>query len=568
VNLNGTWEFACDAQDRGLAENWPSRERLDRTIVVPFAYQTALSGIGDTSICEVVWYARNFEVPANWEGHDHLLHFGSVDYEATVWVNGQEVGFHRGGHVPFSIDVTEALTPGANRVCLRVVDRQARSQPRGKQSASGTPHGIDYYCTTGIWQTVWLEPVPTTYLGDVVVSANLEAGVLAVRPIVHGGRTNVEARVEVYDGGTLVARGASSALSGEPIRLSVSNPVLWTPERPHLYDLAISLWRNGEKLDEVRSYAGMRSVGIQDGRFVLNGEPTYLRLVLDQGYWPDGGLTAPTDEALRVDIEWVKRLGFNGVRKHQKVEDPRWLYWCDKLGLLVWGEMANAREWSHEAQLRLEAEWSEAVIRDRSHPCVIAWVPVNESMGYDRLEAGDAAQRNAVDRLVHLTRELDPTRPVIDNDGWEQNHGGDIVAIHDYSHTGADLAARYADVPQNGSLPPRIWSGSRCSLLPGVDWAGRPVMLTEVGGFLTRPDVPEAELDVLYRIYDSIDSPEVLGAKYTELVAAIGTVPFVAGFCYTQLTDIEQELNGLLTYDRRPKVDVETVAAANRNMLR
>lgn len=550
LSLNGEWEFAFDPENRGLAEGWADSP-LEGRISVPYAHQWSKSGLDDKRLCEVVWYARDFELPADWD-ETTLLHFGAVDYEATVWVNGHEMGFHRGGHVPFAFDATLALRPGTNRVVVRALDRQEKTQPRGKQAANGKPHGIDYWCTTGIWQSVWLEPVPSAYLADLVVRPDLPNGALFIEPVIYGARGDVEVRAEIPG----VARAAGGSF-GEPLRLEIPDPRPWSPEDPFLYELNVSLWREGVRVDEVRSYAGMRSVEIKNGRFVLNGEPVVLRMVLDQGYWPESGLTAPSDDALRADVEWCKRLGFNGARKHQKVEDPRWLTWCDRLGLLVWGEMANARAYGHTMQERLEAEWSSAVERDRSHPCVIAWVPLNESMGFDKLEAGDPAQRHGVDRLVHLTRRLDPTRPVIDNDGWEQGAASDVVAIHDYSHSGRELAARY-----KGPLPIRIWSGSRISLLSGVEAAGRPILLTEVGGFLTRPAGPHEELDVMYRIYDSIANGQELEAKVVELLEALASLPFLAGYCYTQLTDVEQELNGLLTYDRQPKVDPEVIRRA------
>ncbi len=555
-SLNGEWEFAFDPDDQGLAEGWGA-EPFEERITVPFAHQWAASGLNDKRICEVVWYARDFDLPDDWDENHVLLHFSAVDYEATVWLNGEEVGFHRGGHVPVVMNVGLALRKKDNRLVVRVVDRQDPGQPRGKQASNGKPHGIDYWCTTGIWGSVWLEPAGPTHIGDIVVRPDPENELLYIETVVYGGRCDVEARVELYDEGRLVSQAIDASFI-EPARLSVPDPKLWTPDSPFLYGLRITLWRGQTQLDEVQSYAGMRSLRLEGGRFLLNGNPTVLRLVLDQGYWPETGLTPPDDHALRADVEWIKRLGFNGARKHQKIEDSRWLAWCDRLGLLVWDEMPSARAWSHETQERLEAEWMEAVMRDRSHPCVIAWVPLNESMGYNGLEEGHPAQRHGVNRLVHLTRRLDPTRPVIDNDGWEQGEASDVVAIHDYSHSGAELAARYKD----GKLPERIWSGSRVSLLPGVEVAGRPILLTEVGGFLTRPDGPPEEWDSMYRIYNSISSGPELQEKVVELMAGIASLPFVAGFCYTQLTDVEQELNGLLTYDRRPKVHVEAVAAA------
>ena len=546
--LNGEWEFAFGEAAPG--------EPLDRTITVPFAYQWAKSGIGDRRVEGIVSYARTFEVPDAWREGLVLLHFGAVDYEATIWVNGVKVGTHWGGHVPFSFEISAQLRQGENRVAVRAVDSQHAGQPRGKQASSGKPSGIDYWCTTGIWQTVWLEPVGESHLADLVVETSPARDAIIVRPVVYGGRADLRLVVEAFDGETPVARAEGGVLLDGALRLAIPDPRTWSPESPFLYGLRVRLERDGRVVDEVRSYAGLRTVELKEGRFVLNGRPVVLRLVLDQGYWPESGLTAPSDDALRADVEACLAMGFNGVRKHQKIEDPRWLAWCDRLGLLVWGEMANARAWSEEAQRALETEWASAVERDRSHPCVIAWVPLNESMGFQRLEAGDALQRNGLASLVHLTRRLDPTRPVIDNDGWEQTDASDVVAVHDYSHSGAELAARYVE----GRVPERIWSGSRPTFLQGAV-EGRPVLLTEVGGFLTRP-ADAGKLDSLYSVYNSIGSDDELLSKVEELLEGIGSVPFLAGFCYTQLTDVEQERNGLLTYDRRPKVDPERLRAA------
>ena len=547
--LNGEWEFAFGEAAPGAA--------LDQRIIVPFAHQWAMSGLEDRRIEEAVVYARAFEVPEAWREGLVLLHFGAVDYEATVWVNGTEVGTHRGGHVPFSFEISSQLQKGENRIAVRAVDSQDPHQPRGKQASSGKPHGIDYWCTTGVWQTVWLEPVGTSYLADLVVETDPSREALLVRPAVHGGRADLRVVVEAIEIDEVVARAEGDALSGQPLRLEIPHARTWSPESPFLYGLRARLVRDGHTLDEVESYAGVRTVELRDGRFVLNGQPTILRLVLDQGYWPESGLTAPSDDALRADVEACLAMGFNGARKHQKMEDPRWLYWCDRLGLLAWGEMANARAWSGEGQRALEAEWASAVERDRSHPCVVAWVPLNESMGFPKLEAGDARQLSGIASLVHLTRRLDSSRPVIDNDGWEQTDAADVVAVHDYSHSGAELAARYA----GGALPERIWSGSRPTFLGRSQTAGRPILLTEVGGFLTRPEGTD-ELDVMYSIYNSIGSDDELLGRVEELMNGIASVPFVAGFCYTQLTDVEQERNGLLTYDRRMKVDPERLKAS------
>jgi beta-galactosidase/beta-glucuronidase len=571
--LNGAWEFAFDDADAGLAQGWHDGRALPGRITVPFAYQTALSGVHDTSIHEIVWYARSFAAPRGWQpGMDLLLHFGAVDYQTIVWVNGREVGHNRGGHVPFSFDIAPYLEDGhgENRITVRVVDRQDPHQPRGKQSHTGVPAGIDYYCTTGIWQTVWLEPAPPVRIDALRITPVADEDAFELRVFLHAPATGWRVEAEALDGDEVVGSAAADN-AGATVRLTlaVPNARRWSPDAPHLYDVRVRLWQGRDTLlDAVESYAGMRDVRLRDGRLLLNGAPTFLAMVLDQGYWPDGGMTAPTDDALRADVEWCKRLGFNGARKHQKIEDPRWLYWCDTLGLLAWGEMPNARAWSPEAEERLLAEWERAVRRDVSHPCVVTWVPVNESMGFPGLEEHHPGQYAFVERVVALTRRLDPTRPVIDNDGWEHTDVTDILAIHDYTPTAAGLRARYADALRGGPLPPTVWYRDKPLFLRGSAYRGQPVMLTEVGGFLlVPPDLPEEKRDRLYRFYGSFRTPEELLQKYRDLMRGIADLTFLAGFCYTQLTDIEQEINGLLTYDRRPKVAPEEIAAIHRALL-
>ncbi|MBW3623769.1 MAG: glycoside hydrolase family 2 [Armatimonadetes bacterium] len=569
LNLNGVWEFAFDDADEGLREQWHTLPQLDRRILVPFAYQTELSGIHDKGIHEVVWYARNFDAPEAWRGQDLLLHFGTVDYRATVWVNGEEVGHNQGGHVPFSFDIAPYVKDGANRIVLRVEDRQDRHQPRGKQAASGVAKGCDYYCTTGIWQTVWLEPVPPIRISELRVTPDLEESAFEMRVFLHAPSIGWWLEAEVLDKEEVIARAVEeTAGASARLRLTLSDPKPWSPDVPHLYDLRVRLYQDDELLDEVRSYAGLRSVQVKAGKVWLNGAPVYLVMVLDQGYWPDGGMTAPSDEALRADVEWAKRFGFNGARKHQKVEDPRWLYWCDRLGLLVWGEMANARTWSLRAEEIFLAEWERAVRRDYNHPCIITWVPVNESWGAPGLGKGHPGQYAYLERIVALTRRIDPERPVVDNDGWEHTDVSDIVAIHDYTATKADLLERYAETLKTGVLPELSWGKSPLRYFArGSEYRGQPVVLSEVGGLLSLPDAPKEQWDGLYGIYSFCETDEELLEKYGDLMEGIALLHFTVGFCYTQLTDIEQEINGLLTYDRRPKVEPERIAEIHRRLF-
>jgi beta-galactosidase/beta-glucuronidase len=566
LNLNGEWEFAFDDADQGMRDGWQDGRSLDKRIVVPFPYQCELSGINDKGVHEVVWYARSFDLPPEWRGRDVLLHFGAVDYRTTVWVNGQEVGHNQGGHIPFWFDIAPYIRDGENRLTLRVEDRQDPEQPRGKQSVSGEPNEIFYFCSTGIWQTVWLEPAPPMRIQELKITPFAEKDSFELNIYLHAPSGPWRLEAELSAGGEVVAR-AEENITAAAGRLTLNIPYAkhWSPESPFLYDLLVRLFDNDQLLDEVESYAGLRSVELRQGAIHLNGDPCYLIMVLDQGYWPESYLAAPSDEALRADVEWAKRFGFNGARKHQKVEDPRWLYWCDRLGLLVWGEMANARAWSPKAEERLAAEWRRIIRRDYNHPCIITWVPVNESWGFPGLQESHPGQYAFLERMVAITRRLDPRRPVIDNDGWEHTDVTDICAIHDYTPTSEGLQERYRETLSSGALPENLWLQHKPLFVLGSSYRNQPVMLTEVGGFLMiPPELPEEQRDILYKFYGSFSTPDELLEKYHDLMVGLSSLNFLAGFCYTQLTDIEQEINGLLTYDRQPKLAPERIAEIHR----
>jgi beta-galactosidase/beta-glucuronidase len=570
MNLNGEWEFAFDDENEGLTLGWYDGRELPQRIFVPFAYQTELSGINDKSVHERVWYARTVELPPEFCDRDLLLHFGAVDYAATVWVNGNEVGHHQGGHVPFQFNIAPYVKRGSNRLTVRVEDRQDPQQPRGKQSHTGLPHSIDYYCTSGIWQTVWLEPVPAMRIEELRVTADAKRNIVDVTVFLHAPSAAWRVEVEVMEQGNRVAIAEDqTAVATGRLQITIPYAKLWSPEAPNIYDLQIRLYDGRRLLDEVGSYTALRGIELRNGEFLLNGNPTYLKMVLDQGYWPDGYLTAPSDEALQNDIGWTKMFGFNGVRKHQKIEDPRWLYWCDRLGLLVWEEMPNAREWSPKAEELLTAEWQEAVRRDYNHPCIVAWVPVNESMGFPGIGQQHVGQYAFIERMVKVTRRLDSTRPVIDNDGWEHTDITDLCAIHDYTPTAAQLQERYLKTSETGELPPRVWVGEKPLFARGSRYRRQPIVLSEVGGFLTVPsDIPPEKRDMLYQFYASFESPDEFVEKYRDLMQGISSLKFVAGFCYTQLTDVEQEINGLLTYNREPKTTPQTIADINHELFK
>jgi Glycosyl hydrolases family 2, sugar binding domain/Glycosyl hydrolases family 2, TIM barrel domain/Glycosyl hydrolases family 2 len=566
ICLNGEWRFAFD--NAGNCVRPSDITEWDRTIEVPFAPESIKSGIGDTSFHANCWYDREFEIPQT--ESRVLLHFGAVDYRARVWVNGQFVIEHEGGHTPFTADITAVLNPtGLQRVTVWAQDDpQDLAKPRGKQDWQVEPHSIWYPRTTGIWQTVWVELVPHTYIDRIRWTPQFERWEIGFEAFVAGDRTSgIQIKVKLSIGCLLLVNDIYEVINGEiHRRIALSDPgiddyrneLLWSPEKPTLINAQVQLWADGKLLDEVKSYTAMRTVSIQRDRFILNGRPYYLRLVLDQGYWPDTLMTAPSDEALRRDVESVKAMGFNGVRKHQKIEDPRFLYWADVLGLLVWEEMPSAYRFTPKAVDRLTREWTQVIERDASHPCIVVWVPFNESWGVPNLVEAQA-HRNYVQALYFLTKTLDPTRPVIGNDGWESTDT-DILAIHDYDNNPHSLAKRYGPEVQLSDLFDRGRPGGRVLTLDGHPHQGQPVMLTEFGGIACagreNPD--------FHRTwgYARADDSKEFQNRYRALLGVVNRVEMFSGFCYTQLTDTFQEANGLLYADRTPKFPLEAIAAA------
>ncbi len=575
IDLTGEWGFAYDDADVGLDEGWVGKpEAFDRTIRVPYPPESELSGIGDGTEHPVVWYRRTFVLDEADRSERLLIHFGAVDYETRVWVNGQSVVGHRGGHTPFLADITSVLLPGDAEqvVVVRAEDSPTDlSQPRGKQYWENQPRRIWYGRTTGIWQPVWLEPVGENHITDVRWTPDLDGGLLGLQVSldrVPVGPVRLHVRLSLRD--DLLAdetyavqrREIRRAVGIEPAVSNIGRGrLLWAPHHPNLIDATLTLESDGRTIDVVNSYVGLRSVGFSEGVFQLNGIPTYLRLVLDQGYWPQSHLAAPDGDALRREVELIRELGFNGVRIHQKVEDPRFLYWCDRLGLMVWGEMANAYAFSELAVQRMVQEWTEVLRRDYSHPCIVAWVPLNESWGVPNLPR-DPAQRDYVRALYHLTKALDPTRPVIGNDGWE-HFASDLWGIHDYATQADAIRERYGSVEAMDRTLRMTQPQHHAIVLERRTRVEEPIILSECGGLNYAPDLSRGRYG-----YGVVQSPEELQTRYEELIAAILDSPAIAGFCYTQLTDTEQETNGLLYADRTPKADMAALRAVNQRPSR
>ena len=564
-SLNGIWEFALDPAARWSS---PSDVRWTGHIVVPFAPEAPASGVDAPGFFKACWYRRAFALPSLGEGCRLLMHFGAVDSEATVWINGLQAGRHEGGYTPFTVDVTPFLIDGhEQQLVVRAHDDPADlAKARGKQDWQLHPHSIWYPRTTGIWQTVWHEIVPPTYIDHLRWTPNLERWEIGLEASVAGepgDRLRFHITLSFRD--LVIADDVYSVTNNEVHRrIALSDPgiddyrneLLWSPESPSLIAARIELKSAaGESLDTISSYTALRSVTTQRDRFILNGRPYYMRLILDQGYWPDGGLTAPDDAAVRRDVELAKELGFNGVRKHQKVEDPRYLYWADQLGLIVWSEMPSAYRFTRRSIDRVVREWMEVIDRDYSHPCIVTWVPFNESWGAPNLP-DSARERHYVEALYHLTRTLDPTRPVVGNDGWE-SVATDIIGIHDYDADTERIARRYH---ANESLPRlfhRERPGGRLLLVGEQTPPDQPIVLSEFGGIACPPS-PDTWG------YSRCDTPEDFGRQYTKLLDVVRSLSVLSGFCYTQFTDTYQEANGLLYADRTPKLPIGRLRDATR----
>jgi beta-galactosidase/beta-glucuronidase len=562
LSLNGAWEFEFDDANAGLDADWASGSRkFSRNITVPYCFESRLSGIGDTSFHPWIWYRRAVALPPEWKGQRVLLHFGAVNYWSMVWVNGRLAGSHEGGNTPFTLDVTPLLQPSANILTVRAhFPPTDRYIPRGKQFWEPKSKSIFYTRTSGIWQPVWMEPVGASYFDRVKITPATDGTVRLEFDV-----ARPQPDLEITASSTLAGQPAAAATARTSAAratalLSIDEPKLWSPSSPNLYDLTLELRRGGVLLDRVQTYFGIRSVTTENGKVLLNGNPIFLKMVLDQGYWPESILTPPTDDAIQYDIRTTKEMGFNGARKHQKLEDPRFLYWADHLGFLVSSEMANAYEFDDAYVARFTREWTAAVERDYNHPSIVIWVPINESWGVPNLR--DARQQNHLKSLYALTHSLDSTRLVVDNDGWEHTDMTDLFAIHDYTRTGDLLYERYKDLGKPGAGVP---DNAKAALIPGYRYNGSPVSLTEFGGIAFIPPghvVPQEAWG-----YSGVEKTEDAALERLRgLYSAIARIPGFAGLCYTQLTDVEQEINGLMTYDRKLKFDAKKLREINALM--
>lgn len=559
INLNGEWSCAFDFSRSGEFKNWHESTGFDQKIRVPFCPESKLSGIGFTDFIEMMWYQREISIPAEWQDKRILLHFGGVDYKCVIYIDGKEAGGHTGGCSPFAVDLTKFVKYGSSHnLVVRVEDYTKDGiQPLGKQSPWFDSRGCSYTRTTGIWQTVWMEAVHPNGIKSCQILPDYDNGTFTFLPVFYSCARNLRFTVTLLDGSAEAASATITAGTSNAVTLKLENPKEWNPENPFLYDVIYRLTdEKGTVLDEVRSYAGLRKIHIEGNRCYLNNQPIFFRFVLDQGFYPDGIWTAPSDEALKRDIELSMQAGFNGARLHQKIFDERFHYWADKLGYLTWAEypdwgmsfwqtMHPVTNPDYQRSFRnYLAEWQCIVERDRNHPSIVAWTPFNEArVPYDIEE-----HRRFVSDVVDLTKRLDPSRPVNDTSGYIHAKP-DLWTIHIYAQTVEILAEQAEEVPVCMSF----------RKLEENLYDGQPYIVDEYGGVRYIPEGKEPYAKNSWGYNKENLSRQECEERITALTYYLVEEGRYSGYCYTQLTDIEQEENGIYCYDRSEKFDMEAI---------
>ncbi|MGN0174524.1 MAG: glycoside hydrolase family 2 protein [Acutalibacteraceae bacterium] len=557
-NLNGEWDFSFDDENNGEKEkyfiNFPAENRIN----VPFTYETKLSGIEDESVHYSVWYSRKINVlKEQIQNKNILLHFEGSDYLTKVWINGKYVGKNEGGYSRFSFEINNYLKEGENELVVKAEDSLAKEQPRGKQRYEKESFACWYVQTTGIWKTVWIEYVPKFYIKNVKITPDADSETVKLvyetnisEKQFEDNEFYIETKISFADEVlNTVKKHLTSSSWQDEIRICENDDIKikkWSPQSPDLYDISFKLYCNSEQqTDTVYSYFGVRKISVQNDKILLNDEELYLRLILDQGYWQESHLTPPNEEALIRDIDTVLEYGYNGVRKHQKVEDERFLYWCDVKGVLVWGEMASCYNFNDKAVQNFVGQWLKVVKQNYNHPSIITWVPINESWGVGNIHECEMQQSYA-NSLYYLTKSIDSTRPVISSDGWEHTIS-DIITIHDYNQDGNALYDTYSDDEKTVLKSEKANNVNRYLFAKGYEYKGQPVIMSEYGGISLKSE------DGWYGYGDGENNEYEFFERYEALTKAIQSIPYIKGYCYTQLSDVQQEKNGLVCENRKDK---------------
>lgn len=552
--LNGEWEFAFDDENKGVKLGWQKGNiKLDKLINVPFAYQTEASGINLEEVHETVWYRRSFTVAKENVGKRAMLCFNAADYETDVWVNGEHATYHRGGYAPFSKDITDFLVDGENVIVVRCIDKDDPTVPRGKQSWTGERFGCWYVANTGIWQSVWIE-----FFGDDAISSwNIQAdmddfNVEGDLETLYGKATDVEI-VITYD--NKLIKKQKFSLDKDYTRFDIKlfehgfegTEYFWWPDDPHLFYVDIALYCDEKVVDRAHTRFGMRKLSrTDDGKMLINDREFYQRLILDQGYWKESGITPPSVDAIKKDIELSRAMGFNGARKHQKFEDPYFYYLAEEIGFVTWCEMPSSYRFNDREIAEHSREWTEIVRAAKNFTSVVCYVPVNESWGVRRV-LNDIRQQDYARSLYYLTHSLDSTRPVSTNDGWECLDATDVIGIHDYAIDSSKFEEKYYADNYDYVFPQ-----GRKLMAEDCEYAGQPVLFTEFGGIAMSKSLGGEN----WGYNESAKSDEEFYARLANLMDGLLKVDFW-GYCYTQLTDVQQEVNGLLDENHEPKFDCD-----------
>ena len=566
INLNGEWNFIFDDENIGEKQKYYNKIPESRKIQVPFTYETKMSGINDETIHKNIWYQKNINLQKNYKLNT-ILHFEGSDFITKIWINGNYVGMNVGGYHRFSFDITNYLVEGNNNFTIKIEDSLSKSQPRGKQRYKKESWKCWYIQTTGIWKTIWLENVSKNHIVSSKITPDFDNKNINIELLTNIDNNKFEIETEISFDNEIIN---STKL---PIEDNIFNYTIdicnknknheikyWQPEHPYLYDITYKLYCNGNIIDEVYSYFGIRKISIDKNKILLNNKELYLKMILDQGYWADSHLTPPNEETIIKDIELVKKYGFNGIRKHQKIEDERFLYYCDIYGILVWNEMANFYEFTDKSIEYFMDEWIKVVKQNYNHPSIITWVPINESWGVPNISTS-IKEQNFANSLYYLTKSIDKTRLVIANDGWEHTLT-DIVTIHDYVQDGELLYEKYNDDELSIINNKLEHNGNHKLFSENYKYNGQPIIMSEYGGIALNSDEG-------WGYGTQVKDENEFIKRYKKLTDAIKNTNYITGYCYTQLSDVQQEINGLVDENRNKKFSndiIDNIKKINEKM--
>lgn len=563
-NLNGEWNFIFDDKDEGETKGYFKYFPIDKKIIVPFTYETKLSGIEDESVHYIVWYNRKINISKEQLKNKVILNFEGSDYKTKIWVNGNYIGENIGAYSRFSFDIEKYMIEGENDITIKVEDSLSKDQPRGKQRYKKESWKCWYIQTTGIWKTVWLECVSKKYLKAVKITpktdkVQLEIETNLLEKDIEKQKYYIETEIS-FNGQILNNTKEIINSNYEKIEIDIVNQGIkhdiqkWSIHNPNLYDINYKLYFEDEVIDNVNSYFGIREIAIKGDKIYLNEEELYLKLILDQGYWKESHLTPSSEQILIKDIESALAFGYNGIRKHQKVEDERFLYWCDVKGVLVWSEMANCYNFDDNSLQNFTNEWIRVVKQNYNHPSIVTWVPINESWGIPEVSVCQKEQSFATS-LYYLTKAMDNTRPVISNDGWEHTIS-DIITIHDYKQYDELLYQEYIDEEKKVLNNLKEYNGKHRLFANGYKYEGQPVIMSEYGGIAINSEEG-------WGYGKQVKDEKELVERFTKLTNTIKNIPYISGYCYTQLTDVQQEINGLMDEERNYKVEPSVIKNIN-----